>query len=143
MRDRKGAKSESLTPRASRQVLQDRRGGAAFEFALLVPLFMTMMLGTIQYGTLFYTYNAMIGAARTAARAVAIGSQNATTAAATARTTLPNWVPGADYTVTIVDAVAGGEVSAEITAPSNEAAIVPYLPMPADVVARIVMVKEG
>lgn len=122
---------------------KDRRGAAAFEFALLLPMFVTLMLGTLQYGSLYYTQNAMIGAARTAARSVAIGSQNATTAEATARTSLPNWVPAANYVVTITDAAPGSQVSARIVAPSSKAAIVPYLPMPAQVEARIVMMKEG
>lgn len=143
MLGRKGTESESGTTRVARRLGQDRRGGAAFEFALMVPVLTTVMLGIIQYGTLFYTYHAMTGAARTAVRAIAIGSQNATTAAATARTVLPSWVPSADYVVDVTDGATGTQVSAQITVASDKAAIIPYLPMPADLVARVVMIKEG
>lgn len=143
MVDPKDTKSESGQARAVRLIWRDKRGGPAAEFALLVPIMMTVMLGIVQYGTLFYTYHAMTGAARTAARAIAIGSQNTSTAAATARTQLPKWVPSTDYTVAITDGVAGAQVSAQITAPSSKAAVIPYLPMPTDIVARVVMVKEG
>jgi Flp pilus assembly protein TadG len=151
MRDRKGHSGESLlAPRAGSRrqgalagLFADRRAGAAFEFALLVPMLMTMMLGTVQYATLYYSYSAMLGAARTATRAVAIGSQTATAAEATARTTLPNWVPSGNYTVSITDGAAGSQVITQITAPSSKAALMPYLPMPANVVARVVMIKEG
>ena len=143
MGDRKAAESESVIAGIDCSLRKDRRGAAAFEFALMVPMLMTIALGIVQYGTLYYTYSSMIAAARTAARAVAIGSQNVSTAAATARTNLPTWVPSGNYTIVVTDAAAGSEVSAQITAPSNKATIAPYLPMPANVVARVVMMKEG
>lgn len=147
MQDEKGDQRESPNTLRGRwmswSLAANRSGAAAVEFALMVPLLMTMMLGTVQYATLYYTYSSMLGAARTAVRAVAIGSQNATTAEATARTMLPNWVPSGDYSVVITDAAAGAEVSSQITAPSSKASIAPYLPMPANVVVRVVMVKEG
>jgi Flp pilus assembly protein TadG len=138
-----GTESESGAARIARRIRQDRQGGAAFEFALMVPMLTAVLLGIVQYGTLFYTYHAMTGAARTAVRAIAIGSQNAATAKATALTVLPKWVPSADFNVAITDGVMGAEVSAEITVDSDKAAIIPYLPMPDDLVARVVMIKEG
>jgi Flp pilus assembly protein TadG len=135
--------TESAIAPIVRRLSQDRRGGPAAEFALLLPIMATIFVGIIQYGSLFYTYHAMSTAARTAVRAIAIGSQNATTAAATARDALPPWVPKADYAVVIVDGAAGSQVSAQITAPAAKAAVIPYLPMPANIVAEVIMVKEG
>ena len=82
----------------------DRRGSAAFEFTLLLPIMMSLAFGTIQYAMLYYNYIAMTGAARYAASTVARGDRTASSAETVARTMLPPWVPCGSYTVTIVDA---------------------------------------
>lgn len=112
------------------RVRADRRGAAAFEFALLLPMMMALSFGTIQYAMLFYTYNAMSGAARYAALAIARGDRSISSAETVARSMLPSWVPSADYTVTIVDAAPGSMVTAQITVNGAKAAIIPFLPVP-------------
>jgi Flp pilus assembly protein TadG len=111
----------------------DRRGSAAFEFALLLPIMMSLAFGTIQYAMLYYNYIAMTGAARYAASTVARGDRTVASAEAVARTMLPPWVPAADYTVTIVDATTGNDVTAQISVDGPKAAVIPYLPVPTPV----------
>jgi Flp pilus assembly protein TadG len=119
--------------RLAGQAARDRRGAAAFEFSLLLPIMMTMAFGTIQYALLFYNYNAMTGAARYAAATVARGDRSAASAETVARTMLPPWVAAGDYTVTIVDAAPGGNVTAQISVNGAKAAVIPFLPVPTSI----------
>jgi Flp pilus assembly protein TadG len=112
----------------------DKRGAAAFEFALLLPIIMALSFGTIQYALMFYTYNAMSGAARYAALTISRGDRSVSSAETVARSMLPAWVPSGDYTVTITDAAPGAMVSAQISVNGAKAAIIPFLPVPASLV---------
>ena len=56
-----------------RQFLSDRRGASALEFALVVPLLIGLLLGIIQYGSLFLLQTRMNDAARDTARRLAVG----------------------------------------------------------------------
>lgn len=51
------------------------RGAAAVEFALVLPLLMTLVLGMIEFGFLLFLNSAAAGAAREGARAAAISAQ--------------------------------------------------------------------
>lgn len=127
------AAARGRVPACLRRATADRRGAAAFEFSLLLPIMMTMAFGTIQYALLFYNYNAMTGAARYAAAAVARGDRSASSAATQARTMLPPWVPAGEYTVTVVDAAPGGNVTAQISVNGARAAVIPFLPVPTSI----------
>jgi Flp pilus assembly protein TadG len=61
------AKSRSLARR------RHRRGATAVEFALVLPLMMTLLLGTVDFGRFAYTHIAVTNAARAGA---ALGSMN-------------------------------------------------------------------
>src|SRR6478736_4341459 len=52
---------------------RDQRGASAVEFALIAPLLFTLLLGTIQYGSLFLVQNRMVDTARDTARRLAVG----------------------------------------------------------------------
>jgi len=54
------------------RLIRDERGGAAVEFALVVPVLITFVFGIIQFGFLFSIYNTMVHAAREGARAMAV-----------------------------------------------------------------------
>lgn len=127
------------------RIAADRRGGSAFEFALLLPLMMMLAFGTIQYSLLFYTYIAMTGASNYASSTVARGDRSVASAEAIARTMLPSWVPAGDYTVTITDAAPGGIVTSQITVNGAKAAVIPYLPVPASMTAspKTGFLKQG
>ena len=57
-----------------RGLWRDQRGASAVEFALIAPLLFTMLLGTIQYGSLFLVQNRMVDTARDTARRLAVGN---------------------------------------------------------------------
>jgi len=52
----------------SRREGTDQRGASAVEFALVLPIFLLLLFGIIQYGTIFLVRNQMIDAASDAAR---------------------------------------------------------------------------
>lgn len=52
---------------------RDDTGAVAVEFALLLPLLLLLVLGTIQYGSYFYSSQAGSDIARDAARRAAVG----------------------------------------------------------------------
>jgi Flp pilus assembly protein TadG len=57
----------------ARSSRRDESGAVAVEFALLVPLLLLLVLGTIQYGSYFYSSQAGSDIARDAARRAAVG----------------------------------------------------------------------
>lgn len=70
----------------------DRSGSVAAEFALIVPLLTTLLLGIIEFGTVFFCYSAMQFAANGAARQMAVNVADQATAITAARDVLPGWV---------------------------------------------------
>jgi len=61
--------SNKLTVRARRALQRQRqRGAAAVEFALVLPLFIVLILGMIDFSHLWFVYSTMNQAARQAAR---------------------------------------------------------------------------
>ena len=52
---------------------RDGSGASAVEFALIAPLLFTLLLGTIQYGSLFLIQARMTDTARDTARRLAVG----------------------------------------------------------------------
>jgi Flp pilus assembly protein TadG len=130
------------------RLARDRRAAAAAEFALVLPLFLVMMCGTLQYGVLFYTWNVALNGARNAARSLAVGKVNAEGAETIMVDALPAWVtadPDAedDIDASATDNVVGSDVTAQITFPSSRATFLPLAPMPANVSATVRMVKEA
>jgi Flp pilus assembly protein TadG len=123
---------------------RNRRGSAAVEMALLLPVMTMMVFGTLQYGVLMFTYNSMLSAARSGARALAVGAANEATVIATTKANLPGWVAAGDWTITPKDTTTTGtnQVSTSISVSSNKATIMPIIPMPDTIDVRIVMLKE-
>ena len=113
------------------------------EFALVVPLFSALLLGTFQYGVLMFTYEAMQDTAREASRKLAIGATDATTAASQARSSLPSWVPSNAWNIVATDAATGAQVSTSISIASSSATVLAFVPMPSTLSANVVMRKEG
>ena len=56
-----------------KQFWRDQGGASAVEFALIAPLLFTLLLGTIQYGSLFLVQTRMTDTARDTARRHAVG----------------------------------------------------------------------
>jgi Flp pilus assembly protein TadG len=92
----------------------NERGQALVEFALVLPILATLILGVIQFGIVFHDYLALTDAVRTGARQAAV-THNAGTASSAvlnsaSELTSANvdisvspsnaWKPGSDVTVT-------------------------------------------
>lgn len=52
---------------------REERGASAVEFAMVLPILIMLLLGIIQYGSLFLLQTEMTGAARDTARRIAVG----------------------------------------------------------------------
>ncbi len=85
----------------------------AAEFALVVPLFITMLFGSIEYGYVFAGYSSMQSAARLVLRQVAANTVGVDAAAAATKSHLPPWVAGAS-TVSVTQSDAANPLSNRI-----------------------------
>jgi len=126
----------------------DRRGAAAAEFALILPVLTGMLLGTFQYGVLMWSYNVMLNAARGSARSLAVGSSNETQARATALVNLPAWVDQGAWQVTAQDSTTTGtnQVNTTIAVPIESIRVLSpvwFVPTPSQLSVTIVMQKES
>jgi Flp pilus assembly protein TadG len=94
---------------------RDERGQAMVEFAVILPFFLVLVFGIIQFGIVFNNYVTLTDATRAGARAGAVArydanpSQTATSAVQSSATDLnqsnlnvavnSTWQPGSDITV--------------------------------------------
>lgn len=125
-------------------VWQDERGASAVEFAMVLPFLVMLLLGIIQYGSLFLVQTEMNSAARDTARRLSVG-EIATEADAEsyAVAQLADWSPR-------IDAVAElpgrdeHDVVVTITVPMREAAMIDLIGfgMDGDLTAEVHMFKE-
>ncbi len=114
------------------------------EFALVIPVFSLMMIGTFQYGVLLFVYTAMEDTARDASRKLAIGAATRSDAEAQARAALPTWIAPGSWTIATSDpGGANANVSTSISIPSATATVFSLAPMPATLSASVIMRKEG
>ena len=61
-----------------RGLKQDRRGSAAFEFALVVPIMLTVLFGILQFGITLGNNLTLLDATRAGAREMAVARSSAT-----------------------------------------------------------------
>lgn len=83
-----------------RSLVADRRGSAAFEYAIVAPLLFVTIFAVIEYGFVFYGYSAMQFGANSAARSIAINKIATSGAADAVNSYLPKWMPPSTVTVT-------------------------------------------
>ena len=102
---------------------RDERGASAVEFALVLPFLIMLLLGIIQYGSLFLVQTRMNDAARDTARRLAVGDlKTESDAAAHARALLADW--SAPFTaVASLPRPPDHDVSVTITVPMQRAAL--------------------
>ncbi len=126
--------------RRATALVSDRRGAAAVELALLLPVLTLLLTGVMQYGVLYYSYNSMLNTARNGARSLAIGTATPEQVITTAKANLPIWVPEDEWTIT--PTVAGSQVTTRITVASRYATIMKFAPMPEMLEVNVAMLKE-
>jgi Flp pilus assembly protein TadG len=119
-----------------------RSGVAASEFALMLPLLMVILFGSLQYGIMLMTYNSMVNGARSAARAASLGDTSEADIRADLRNWLPAWVPADAATVTITN-VGADDVRVDVSMPSANATVFRLGPMPATLTASVLMARES
>lgn len=64
-----------------RKLLQKKRGQAIVEFALILPIFILILVGIMEFGLLFHQYLVVTSASREGARTAALGGTDAETVA--------------------------------------------------------------
>ncbi|HWQ60844.1 MAG TPA: TadE/TadG family type IV pilus assembly protein [Negativicutes bacterium] len=58
--------------------IRNRRGQAVLEFALILPVFLLMLVGMLEFGVVLHDYITVAEGARAGARAAAVGKDNTT-----------------------------------------------------------------
>ena len=90
------------------------------EFAFLLPVFLLMLTGVVQFGAIFFLQNNMAGVAQDTSRRVAVGEMTTAQGKTYAENTLINW--GVTFTVAVTEP--GSDVLVDISVPLPEAALV-------------------
>lgn len=79
---------------------QDPSGAATLEFALVIPLFLSLIFGVIDLGQMTYGQSVLNGAVQQAARNATLETANTTTTDQVVKNTLAPVLPGATVTST-------------------------------------------
>jgi Flp pilus assembly protein TadG len=121
-----------------------RSGAAAVEFAIVLPIFLMILFGIIQFGSVLFLHNNMVNAAREAARRMSV---DASFSQAEAQTYAENYLSDWNLTFSVTAtpaAVPNGDVSVQITVPAADAALVTFpIAWPGNLVAQATMRSES
>ncbi|CCQ45340.1 tadE-like family protein [Pseudarthrobacter siccitolerans] len=95
---------------------ESERGAAAVEFAILLPLLLMLVLGTIEFGRAYNAQITLTNAARDGVRVMAIGNDpaGAKTAAQNAATSVSTTIPTSDITLSTNACSTGDQVTLTI-----------------------------
>ena len=108
---------EEKAMRTIRAILKKKRGQAIVEFALILPVFILILLGIMEFGLVFHQYLVVTAASREGARVAALGGSDAETL--TMVNTSAVSINSGQLTTTITPAnrVKGQTVSVQVTNP--------------------------
>ena len=108
---------EEKAMRTIRAILKKKRGQAIVEFALILPVFILILLGIMEFGLVFHQYLVVTAASRDGARVAALGGTDAETL--TMVNTSAASINSGQLTTTITPAnrVKGQTVSVQVTNP--------------------------
>lgn len=79
----------------SRSIRTNRRGSVVFEFALITPLFLSLILGGVEFAFVMFSYSAMQSGTDFAARAISTNNALAVDATNLVRSRVPSWLQSA------------------------------------------------
>jgi hypothetical protein len=132
-----------------KRILSNRSGMAMVEFALILPLLMLLLLGTMEMGWMFFRMHEISSIAREAAR-VAIRPDSTNATVATRVSGLTEDLGFDTYTLTVVpDNIAalnaGQQIQVTLEVPYSEAGLFStgLVRLPGTLRARATMAKEG
>jgi Flp pilus assembly protein TadG len=98
-----------------------RKGVAAVEFALVVPVFILLLVAVMQFGLVLFTQNDMLNFARDTSRRVSVGEMSTADAQSAIEDRYSSY--GADLIVTI-DEPGGTDLRIAIGVPMDTAALI-------------------
>ncbi len=119
---------DTMNPRF-RRPRRKERGLAVVELALLMPLLILMLFGTIHFSALFFLQNNMVNAARDAARRLAVGEITPGQARTSIEDQLDDWP--ANFTIDIdmpnpLDPL-DRDIEVDILVPVKDASLIAFL----------------
>jgi Flp pilus assembly pilin Flp len=123
---------------------RDERGASAVEFALVLPLLLALLLGIIQYGSLFLIQSRMNDTARDTARRLAVGDlPSESDAERFAREQLADW-PATFVVKATLPKAPDRDVIVTITVPATDAAMLNIVSfgLEGDMKSEFYMLKE-
>ncbi|BAS10190.1 tade family protein [Arthrobacter sp. Hiyo4] len=96
---------------------RSERGAAAVEFALLLPVLLMLVLGTIEFGRVYNAQITLTNAARDGVRVMAIANDpaGAKTAAKNAAASVSTTIPDSDITLSTQVCSTGAQVTLTIS----------------------------
>lgn len=121
-------------------------GSSAVEFALVLPLFLLLLFGTVDFGFILYTQSVMQNAAREATRRMSVDS---TVTESQGQTIAQNYLAGWPLTFTVTahrpPASCSTCVQVIITVPASNAALLgdPFKIFHGTLGAQVTMRQEG
>jgi hypothetical protein len=125
-----------------------RRGAVSVEAAILWPVMIALVIGTIEFALLLFTYSSMQAAARDVARQLALNFATPAQAAAEVAARMPRWTDGGSV-VEVTQSAPGDPatnvIRLSVTLPAVEATPVRLFTHAADAVelrAQVTMKQE-
>lgn len=107
--------------------IRNRRGQAMVEMALILPLFLLLLIGMLEFGLILHDYITVAEAARAGARAAAVGKDNTTIENAA-----KNAAPGLDKTKLTITITPAAKASRTVDSAATVTVTYPVeVPVPA------------
>lgn len=120
---------------------RSRSGAAAVEFALVLPIFLMLLFGIIQFGSVLFLHNNMVNAARETVRRMSVAELTAAEADDYAQNYLSDW--NLTFLVTATEPPTTTDVAVQISVPAADAALVNFpIAWPGNLVAEASMRPE-
>lgn len=116
--------------KTSRVLRGSRQGSAVFEFALISPLLVSFVFGSLEFAFVLFSYSTMQLAADMGAREVSVNTAMADAVATTVKADLPIWMRDhSTVTVTQTDTTDARKnlITVNITVPANYATPIPMI----------------
>lgn len=102
----------------------NRRGSVMFEFAIIAPLLLSLILSGLEFSFVLFSYSAIQQGTDFAARSIAVNTSLATDAGSLVKSKLPTWLqPAVSVNVTQSNLVDPRQnlIRVTTTAPANQA----------------------